>query len=80
MFVQVFMQGRLKETLPQILEDCGYRTLMLFPMDKGFLSLDRFYRSIGFSEIWIGKPRAHPRIESVTVSISAMRSRLWNGI
>jgi phosphoglycerol transferase MdoB-like AlkP superfamily enzyme len=51
MFVQVFMQGRLKETLPQILEGCGYRTLMLFPMDKGFLSLDRFYRSIGFSEI-----------------------------
>jgi phosphoglycerol transferase MdoB-like AlkP superfamily enzyme len=51
MFVQVFMEGRLKETLPQILGNCGYRTLMLFPMDKGFLSLDRFYRSIGFSEI-----------------------------
>jgi phosphoglycerol transferase MdoB-like AlkP superfamily enzyme len=51
MFVQVFMEGRLKETLPQVLEGCGYRTLMLFPMDKGFLSLDRFYRSIGFSEI-----------------------------
>ena len=51
MFVQVLMEGRLKETLPQSLENCGYRTLMLFPMSGGFLSLDRFYRSIGFSEI-----------------------------
>jgi hypothetical protein len=50
-FVQVFMQGRLKETLPQILQTCGYRTLMLFPMKKGFLSLDKFYQSIGFSEV-----------------------------
>ncbi len=51
MFVQVFMEGRLKETLPQALANCGYRTLMLFPMRNGFVSLDRFYRSIGFSEI-----------------------------
>jgi hypothetical protein len=51
MFVQVLMQGRLKETLPQALENCGYGTLMLFPMSNGFVSLDRFYRSIGFSEI-----------------------------
>jgi phosphoglycerol transferase MdoB-like AlkP superfamily enzyme len=51
MFVQVLMDGRLRETLPQELENCGYRTLMLFPMNNGFLSLDRFYRSIGFSDI-----------------------------
>jgi hypothetical protein len=51
MFVQVLMDGRLKETLPQALANCGYRTLMLFPMSNGFVSLDRFYRSIGFSEI-----------------------------
>jgi hypothetical protein len=51
MFVQVLMEGRLKETLPQALTNCGYRTLMLFPMSNGFVSLDRFYRSIGFSEI-----------------------------
>jgi phosphoglycerol transferase MdoB-like AlkP superfamily enzyme len=51
MFVQVLMEGRLKETLPQALANCGYRTLMLFPMSNGFVSLDRFYRSIGFSEI-----------------------------
>jgi hypothetical protein len=34
MFVQVLMEGRLKETLPQALANCGYRTLMLFPMSK----------------------------------------------
>jgi Sulfatase len=51
MFVQVLMEGRLNETLPQTLANCGYRTLMLFPMNNGFLSLDRFYRSIGFSEL-----------------------------
>ena len=60
MFVQVFMQGRLKETLPQTLQSCGYRTTMLFPMDKGFLSLDRFYRSIGFSEILDRQAQAAP--------------------
>jgi hypothetical protein len=51
MFVQVLMQDRLRDSLPQSLKACGYRTLMLFPMDSTFLSLDRFYRSIGFHEI-----------------------------
>jgi hypothetical protein len=51
MFVQVLMNGRLKDTLPQSLENCGYRTLMLFPMSNGFVSLDRFYKSIGFEKI-----------------------------
>jgi phosphoglycerol transferase MdoB-like AlkP superfamily enzyme len=60
MFVQVFMEGRLKETLPQALQNCGYRTLMLFPMNRGFVSLDRFYRSIGFSEILDRKAQGAP--------------------
>src|SRR4029079_13674695 len=48
MFVQVLMKRRLNDTRPQSLENCGYRTLMLFPMSNGFVSLDRFYKSIGF--------------------------------
>lgn len=51
MFVQVLMNGRLKDTLPQSLENCGYQTLMLFPMSNGFVSLDKFYHSIGFEKI-----------------------------
>jgi hypothetical protein len=60
MFVQVLMEGRLKETLPQALANCGYRTLMLFPMSNGFVSLDRFYRSIGFSEILDQRAQSAP--------------------
>jgi phosphoglycerol transferase MdoB-like AlkP superfamily enzyme len=60
MFVQVLMEGRLKETLPQALAHCGYRTLMLFPMNNGFLSLDRFYRSIGFGELLDQKAQNAP--------------------
>jgi hypothetical protein len=60
MFVQVLMEGRLKETLPQALANCGYRTLMLFPMSSGFVSLDRFYRSIGFSEVLDRKAQNAP--------------------
>ena len=62
MFVQVLMEGRLKETLPQTLAKCGYRTLMLFPMPNGFVSLDRFYRSIGFSEILDQRAQGAPTI------------------
>jgi len=62
MFVQVLMEDRLKETLPQELANCGYRTLMLFPMSNGFLSLDRFYRSIGFSEILDRQAQGAPTI------------------
>jgi phosphoglycerol transferase MdoB-like AlkP superfamily enzyme len=62
MFVQVLMEGRLKETLPQTLANCGYRTLMLFPMNNGFLSLDRFYRSIGFSELLDRRAQNAPTI------------------
>jgi hypothetical protein len=50
-FVQVFMAGKLRETLPQSLAKCGYRTMVFFPMDSGFLSLDKFYKSIGFMEV-----------------------------
>lgn len=60
MFVQVLMEGRLNKTLPQALANCGYRTLMMFPMNNGFLRLDRFYRSIGFSEILDQKAQNAP--------------------
>ena len=62
MFVQVLMDGRLRETLPQELANCGYRTLMLFPMSNGFLSLDRFYLSIGFSDILDQRAQGAPTI------------------
>ena len=51
-FVQTFMQGRLKDTLPQALERCGYRNVVFYPMLKNFVSNDKFYTSVGLREIF----------------------------
>jgi phosphoglycerol transferase MdoB-like AlkP superfamily enzyme len=50
-FVQVFTTGKLTETLPQSLKNCGYRNLLFFPFDAHFLAHDKFYKSIGFDEV-----------------------------
>ena len=51
-FVQTFTQNKLKDTLPQVLERCGYRNVVFYPMLKNFVSNDRFYNSIGLKEIF----------------------------
>jgi Sulfatase len=51
-FVQTFMQGRLKDTLPQALARCGYRNVVFYPMLKNFVSNDKFYTSIGMREVF----------------------------
>ncbi len=51
-FVQPFMRGRLKETVPQILAGCGYRNMMFTAWPKQFMGVARFYESIGVKEIF----------------------------
>jgi phosphoglycerol transferase MdoB-like AlkP superfamily enzyme len=51
-FVQTFTQNRLKDTLPQALERCGYRNVVFYPMMRNFVSNDRFYSSIGLKDIF----------------------------
>lgn len=51
-FVQTFTQNKLKDTLPQALERCGYRNVVFYPMLKNFVSNDRFYHSVGLREIY----------------------------
>jgi hypothetical protein len=51
-FVQTFMQNRLKDTLPQALERCGYRNVVFYPLHRNFVSNDKFYTSIGLREIF----------------------------
>jgi phosphoglycerol transferase MdoB-like AlkP superfamily enzyme len=51
-FVQTFMQSRLKDTLPQALERCGYRNVVFYPMHRNFVSNDKFYASIGMREVF----------------------------
>jgi hypothetical protein len=51
-FVQAFSEGRIKETIPQVLEDCGYRNVIFYPMLTNFVSNARFYNWIGLREIF----------------------------
>ena len=51
-FVETFTQNKLKETLPQVFERCGYRNVVFYPMLRNFVSNDRFYGSIGLKEIF----------------------------
>ena len=51
-FVQTFTQNKLKDTVPQVLERCGYRNVVFYPMLRNFVSNDRFYASIGLKEIF----------------------------
>ena len=51
-FVQTFLQNKLKDTLPQSLEQCGYRNVVFYPMLKNFVSNDKFYNSVGLREIF----------------------------
>jgi hypothetical protein len=51
-FVQTFTQNRLKDTLPQALERCGYRNVVFYPLMRNFVSNDKFYTSIALNEIF----------------------------
>lgn len=59
-FVQTFTVNRLKDTLPQNLERCGYRNVVFYPMLKNFVSNEKFYNSIGMREIFDLKDQKAP--------------------
>ncbi len=59
-FVQAFMEGKVRETIPQVLADCGYRNILFYPMMKNFVSNARFYESIGLKEIFDMKDQKAP--------------------
>ena len=50
-FVQPFMAGKIRDTLPRALARCGYRNVMFYPMLRNFLGSDRFFTRAGLSEI-----------------------------
>lgn len=58
-FVQPFMSGRLRETVPQVLADCGYRNMMFTAWPKQFMGVARFYESIGITEIFDQKAQGN---------------------
>ncbi len=62
-FVQTFTVNKLKDTLPQNLESCGYRNVVFYPMMRNFVSNDRFYASIGLTEIFDIKAQKAPSVQ-----------------
>ena len=59
-FVQTFLVNRLSDTLPQRLEQCGYRNVVFYPMLRNFVSNDKFYASVGLKEIYDLKAQKAP--------------------
>jgi hypothetical protein len=54
-FVQPLMAGKLRDTLPEMLGRCGYRNVMLYPLKRNFVSNEKYYNSIGITEIFDSK-------------------------
>jgi hypothetical protein len=50
-FVQTVMAGKLHDTLPQVLDRCGYYNLLVYPMLRNFVSNARFYDKVGIHKI-----------------------------
>lgn len=50
-FVQTVMAGKLRDTLPQVLDRCGYRNLLVYPMLRNFASNARFHDKVGFHKM-----------------------------
>ena len=63
LFVQRLMAGKIKETLPQVLSQCGYRNVMFYPMLKSFTSADKFFGGVGINEIFDLKRQGAKRVD-----------------
>ncbi len=54
-FIQALMRGRLKNTVPQYFQHCGYRTAAFYTMLSSFVASGPFYKSIGFQDFFDSK-------------------------
>lgn len=51
LFVQRLMTGKITETLPNVLGKCGYRNVMFYPMMRSFTGAERFFKSVGITDL-----------------------------
>jgi phosphoglycerol transferase MdoB-like AlkP superfamily enzyme len=51
LFVQRLMTGKITETLPNVLGKCGYRNVMFYPMLRSFTGAERFFKSVGMTDL-----------------------------
>jgi hypothetical protein len=59
--VQPILAGKVRDTLPQVLTQCGYRPVLYYPMLPAYLGAGRFFGSIGFTEIRDAKSQGAKR-------------------
>jgi hypothetical protein len=59
-FVQSLMAGKVHDTLPETLTRCGYRNVVFYPLQRNFVSYDRFYSSVGLKEVFDSKDQSAP--------------------
>ena len=50
-FVQPIMRGKARDTLPHALARCGYRNVVFHPMLRSYLSIDKFFASVGMHQL-----------------------------
>jgi Sulfatase len=50
-YVQSVMAGKFRDALPQFLERCGYRNVLVYPMLRNFVANARFYDKIGLHKV-----------------------------
>ena len=63
LFVQRLMTGKINETLPNILAKCGYRNVMFYPMLRSFTGAERFFKSVGISDLRDAKDQGAKRAD-----------------
>lgn len=61
LFVQRLMTGKISETLPNILTKCGYRNVMFYPMTRSFTGAERFFKSVGITDLRDAKDQGASR-------------------
>lgn len=63
LFVQRLMSGKISETLPNILSKCGYRNVMFYPMLRSFTGAERFFKSVGITDLRDAKDQGAKRAD-----------------
>ena len=61
LFVQRLMTGKITESLPNILTKCGYRNVMFYPMLRSFTGAERFFTSVGITDLRDAKDQGTTR-------------------
>jgi hypothetical protein len=51
-YLPIFMENRIRSSLPRTLEACGYRTVALMPTRYAMVNEGPFLRSLGFQEVY----------------------------